>query len=328
MDQVLPSNSIILGQTKNVVLVGDTQEQLFTTCNSNGEHCAAPLHLLQCKLRSTSDGTLIRITCLIKIKPWLIRLRYTLPTRGKYHLHIRVGGQDIKGSPIRITAVDILGKSHLREPQGLCVTRDGLVVASDYRNREVYIFSLSGEILHTFEGFGNPHGVTEDGKGNILVVDCHSHQIKKWSKDWRQLLAQVGSRGSEDLQFRHPTGITCNPINDRIYVTDFDNHRIQVLNPDLTFHSTFGEYGSGPGQFIRPSAIASDKRGNVYVTDYGNRRVRAFTADGVSIRTWEECTVELHRADGIAVLSTTGVWYTSAKLVATASLRLTPRGGS
>ena len=38
----------------------------------------------------------------------------------------------------------------------------------------------------------------------------------------------------------------------KVYVTDTDNHRILVLNPDLTFSSTFGKRGSGKGQFDDP----------------------------------------------------------------------------
>ena len=219
-------------------------------------------------------------------------------TRGN-NLHIIVGGQNTAGSPIRITAVNTLGEGILRDPWGLCVTKDELsIVVSD--QCKVYIFDLNGQNFKTISGFDFACGVTEDSEGKILVVDCFKHQILKYSKDG-ELNEIVGREGSGPLEFSYPKGITHNPDNGRFYVADFNNHRIQVLNPDLTYHSSFGSYGSGPGQFKHPSAITSDMWGNIFVAGHGNRRIQAFTADGVSIRTWEECTVELLRPDGIIV---------------------------
>ena len=37
-------------------------------------------------------------------------------------------------------------------------------------------------------------------------------------------------------------------INNKVYVTEEDNHRVHVLNSDLTFSGTFGEKGNGNGQ--------------------------------------------------------------------------------
>jgi len=38
----------------------------------------------------------------------------------------------------------------------------------------------------------------------------------------------------------------------------------------------WGSYGTGPGQFIYPEAIAVDASGNVYVADQGNNRIQKF----------------------------------------------------
>ena len=69
-----------------------------------------------------------------------------------------------------------------------------------------------------------------------------------------------------------------------MYVADTRNHCIQVLNSDLTFSATFGNYGEDQGQFGFPSAITCDSAGNVYVADTGNHRVQVFTAEGKFLR--------------------------------------------
>jgi tripartite motif-containing protein 71 len=52
-----------------------------------------------------------------------------------------------------------------------------------------------------------------------------------------------------------------------------------VFNATGTFSSTFGSVGSGPGQFVEPSAVAVDPThaGNVVVADTNNNRIEIFT---------------------------------------------------
>ena len=72
-------------------------------------------------------------------------------------------------------------------------------------------------------------------------------------------------------------------------MADSNNHRVQVLNPDLTFSHTFGKKGSGKGQFQYPRGIASDSTGKVYVTDRDNHRIQVFTAEGKFLRMFGQC---------------------------------------
>ena len=41
-----------------------------------------------------------------------------------------------------------------------------------------------------------------------------------------------------------------------------------------------GEAGDGPGQFNRPTGVAVDAHGDIYVADWGNDRVLMFNAEG------------------------------------------------
>ena len=63
----------------------------------------------------------------------------------------------------------------------------------------------------------------------------------------------VGTRGNGPLQFFDPRGIVINKVTGQVFVADTDNHRIQVLHPDLSFSYMLGSEGSSQGQFRFPS---------------------------------------------------------------------------
>ena len=50
--------------------------------------------------------------------------------------------------------------------------------------------------------------------------------------------------------------------------------------------AVWGSHGSGPGEFDRPTSVATDADGNVYVADHGNSRVQKFTSTGTLILSW------------------------------------------
>jgi len=62
----------------------------------------------------------------------------------------------------------------------------------------------------------------------------------------------------------------------RIYVVDGVNNRIKIFDANGTPVSSFGEEGSGNGQFRYPLGIGVDGSGNIYIADSGNHRVQIF----------------------------------------------------
>ena len=127
--------------------------------------------------------------------------------------------------------------------------------------------------------FNYPQGVAITPDNFILVSD--NHRIQKISMDGNRIVS-VGKEASRgQRQFNTPNGISIYPITGQVYVADSNNHRIQVLNFDLTFSHSFGKKGSANGQFKYPCDIATDSKGLVYVTDTGNHRIQKFTRDGM-----------------------------------------------
>ena len=125
----------------------------------------------------------------------------------------------------------------------------------------------------------------------------------------------MGAHGSGPLQFNYPIGIVYSAMSGRVYVAENVNHRIQILNSDLSFAGTFGKKGSGKGQFNNPCHIACDIAENVYVADCENHRIQVFTAEGKFLRMFGRCgesVGELKKPWGVAVDSLDRVYVSES----------------
>ena len=96
----------------------------------------------------------------------------------------------------------------------------------------------------------------------------------------------TGTQGSANGQFAYPIGVAVD-ANGWIYITDYNNHRVQIFDAGGTYTRTIGTgvAGSENDQFYNPTGVAVDSSGNVYVADSNNRRIQVFDASGAYSRT-------------------------------------------
>ena len=134
---------------------------------------------------------------------------------------------------------------------------------------------------------------------------------------------------ASEARFSYPTGVAVDKAGN-LYVADFFSQRIRRVDPagTITTVAGIGEPGytgdGGPADkapLSFPSGVAVDKAGNVYLTDFGNHRVRLIDATG-KITTiagtgeaaydWEGPAVEarLTRPSGVAVDGAGNIYIT------------------
>ena len=75
------------------------------------------------------------------------------------------------------------------------------------------------------------------------------------------------------------------------------NNRIVKFSADGEFLMSFGETGTGPGQFRDPHALAMDSMGRLFVGDRANNRIQLFDQEGNFIEEW----LQFGRPSGIFI---------------------------
>ncbi len=151
---------------------------------------------------------------------------------------------------------DKAGKLSLPTSGSEAKNRNSLV--SDAENNRIQIFDNTGAFKFTF-GWGVGDGSSEFQK---CTADC-----------------QAGVSGNGEGQFSFP-GVVVSDSDNKIYVADTNNNRIQVFSAEGDFLSKFGESGSGDGQFANPYSLVVLQNGNIAVADSGNARIQVFSAEG------------------------------------------------
>ncbi|MFF7365270.1 RICIN domain-containing protein [Streptomyces sp. NPDC008125] len=141
-----------------------------------------------------------------------------------------------------------------------------------------------------------PYGVAVDSLGSLYISDYSNHRIRKVTTDGKIGTVAgngvAGSRGDNgpavSAQLNSPRQIAVDRA-DTLYVVDTGNHRVRKITADGTISAVAGTGSpgfSGDGglataaKLNTPLGVAVDGSGVVYVTDYGNLRVRKVTPDG------------------------------------------------
>src|SRR5262249_53001531 len=71
-----------------------------------------------------------------------------------------------------------------------------------------------------------------------------------------------------------------------IFITDgYVNSRVAKFDNNGDWVKSWGDRGTGVGQFNTPHSIAIDAKDRIYVADRNNRRIQVFDSDGKHLRT-------------------------------------------
>jgi sugar lactone lactonase YvrE len=145
------------------------------------------------------------------------------------------------------------------------------------------------------------HSVRIDKDDNIWAIDKGSDMIIKfnqagqvvWVFGRRKESADAETKAWENVNpplpavdglFRQPTDVAWDSEGNTYISDGYVNSRVAKYDKHGDWVKSWGESGTGPGQFRLPHAIAVDRNNNVYVGDRSNRRIQVFDTDGKFLR--------------------------------------------
>ena len=172
-------------------------------------------------------------------------------------------------------------------------------VAVDSQDR-VYVYSRSEHPMVVFDRDGNfidswgddilkdAHGIFIDADDNIYCTEREPHVIRKFTADG-ELLMTLGTPdvpGADGEPFNLPTDLALGPDSE-MYISDgYGNARVHKYSPDGELIKSWGQPGTGPGEFDLPHCVRVDPRNRLMVADRENNRIQFFTLDGEYIEEW------------------------------------------
>ena len=147
------------------------------------------------------------------------------------------------------------------------------------------------------------HGITIDSNDLLYIVDDAKHVVRKFTPDGKQLMVlgtpeqasdtgYVNKQGFSSIKksggpFNRPTNSAIAPNGD-IYVSDgYGNARVHHFTADGKLIKSWGEPGTGTGQFNLPHGISITNDGRVLVADRENDRIQIFSLNGEYLEPWD-----------------------------------------
>jgi hypothetical protein len=189
------------------------------------------------------------------------------------------------------------------EVAGVAVDSKDRVYVFNRGAHPMIVFDKEGRFLDAWgEGvFASAHGVFIDRHDHVYCADNFDHTVRKFTTDGELLMtlgdpAQPADTGFKvgESPVRHaggPFNMVTNVAvaeNGEMFISDgYGNARVHRFSPSGELLSSWGEPGSGPGQFNLPHSIAVDRSGRVYVADRENNRIQIFSSDGELQTIWD-----------------------------------------
>jgi len=183
---------------------------------------------------------------------------------------------------------------------------------------------------NTDEHFNHPSGVAvSDINKRIYVADALNDRVQVFDFEYKFFLIKTSEykykykltlselstdiKLSKPITLRQPNGVTVSDTKNRIYISDYGNYCVRILNgTNFKYIDTIGKYYPEDGdktEFFRPAGVAISEN-NIFISDELNNCVKVFGVNNLNYlyilgnRGYLQGEYQFHRPNGVAVLET------------------------
>ena len=196
---------------------------------------------------------------------------------GEWITSYRGPDNDKVGSPIGLSVSEVGGQDRVYVADG-----------SKLKVR-VYNAALSAQqVTASSNGvcaFSNLRDVDADSDGNMYIANYLKNDILKLDPDGT-CTGKWGSKGADEGEFKNPYGVrvTTDGVDgeERVFVADSNNNRVQVFDTNGTFVDSFGSFGAedAPGRFTALRRVAVSPDGDLWSADLWGFSIEHAEASG------------------------------------------------
>jgi len=203
----------------------------------------------------------------------------------------------------------------LAEPYGIAVDSKNNLYVADQKVGAVFIFNTETRNLSMIKNKVEAHfvriiGLAMDDNDRLFVSDPGLRHVLVF--DSTHKATDVITDGLSS-----PGGLAIDRENRLLYVSDVDQDQVVVYDADtLKLKRKMGTTGhnhelTSAGDFAKPTGLAVDREGNLYVCDTLNDRIEVFDADGKFLTTYGkngDGPGYFGRPKGVAIDSDGHIW--------------------
>ncbi len=200
----------------------------------------------------------------------------------------------------------------LWHPADVGVDRNGNVYFVDQDNSAMRKVSIATGIITTMAGTGAsgfsgdggpataaklnfPQGIAVDSSGNVFIADFYNSRIRKVNSATGVIITVAGNGTggfsgdggpATNAEIYDASAVAVDDTGN-IYISDYYNSMIRKVNATSGIITTIAGNGTAAyccdcniataAEMYYPEGVAVDKKGNVYIADFGNSRVRKVT---------------------------------------------------
>ena len=187
------------------------------------------------------------------------------------------------------------GMEQLNNPLGVTVdNKTGNIYVADQFNNCVKVFDSTGKYLFEF-GDNNDKGKMNYPRGvaicgDRILITQGNNCILNYQLNGK-FISRIGRQVRGELEFNFPYSLTIDESNGDIYICEFNNNCVQILNNDFSLKSQFGK-----DKLKHPRDVKLSKE-YIYVLDASNPCLHLFNYDHILQKS------VISRGDGVEVIN-------------------------